>query len=152
MNIFLEKIKGYVSWLNTRVSFGVFIFSGIVIASFAWYVSFGLQGVHTPVAAALSQATLQHVTSSTNNSLSLLTEPDDGVLQVKQAIEQATTSIDLVIYELQDPEMLQALADAKLRGVKVRVMLQNLSTFGRHPNQAAYDFLQSHGVSVHWAP
>jgi cardiolipin synthase len=33
----------------------------------------------------------------------------------------------------------------------VRVILQNINTFGNHPNQKAYDFLKNQGVPVRWA-
>lgn len=84
--------------------------------------------------------------------LSLVTEPDDGVDVITQDIQNATTSVDLVMYELEDPQVEQALAQAKNRGVTVRVLLDNLSSFGRHPNQDAFNFLQSHTVPVEWSP
>src|SRR6185437_11560088 len=84
--------------------------------------------------------------------LSLITEPDDTVQPVVQAIQNAHTSVDLVIYELEDPQVEQALADAQSRGVQVRVLLDNLDSFGNYPNDAAYTFLQSHNVPIEWSP
>src|SRR6185312_10169856 len=71
---------------------------------------------------------------------------------VVQAIQNAHTSVDLVIYELEDPQVEQALADAQSRGVQVRVLLDNLDSFGNYPNDAAYTFLQSHNVPIEWSP
>ncbi len=85
-------------------------------------------------------------------SVSLLTEPDDTTNAVVQDIQNAHQSVDLVIYELEDSQVEQALADAQGRGVAVRVLLDNLDTFGTYPNQAAYDFLQARGVPVEWSP
>lgn len=84
--------------------------------------------------------------------LTLVTEPDDGVQPVLDAIAHASKSVDLVIYELEDPEVEQALVDASAHGVAVRVLMQDVNTYGTHPNQKAYDFLKSHNVLVKWAP
>jgi cardiolipin synthase len=84
--------------------------------------------------------------------LSLITEPDDGTQAILENIKDASTSIDLVIYELEDPAVEQALVDAHIRGVTVRVLLDNLNTFGRHPNQPAFDFLKNNNVQVEWSP
>lgn len=84
--------------------------------------------------------------------LSLLTEPDDTVEPLVQAIQAAHQSVDLVIYELEDLQVEQALADAQSRGVAVRVMLDNLDSFGNYPNRAAFAFLQAHNVPAEWAP
>ncbi len=84
--------------------------------------------------------------------LRLIIEPDDGIQEIEKAINEAKTSVDLVIYELEDPDIEEALAAAEGRGVSVRVILQNVSSFGRHPNQAAYEFLKEHKVPVQWAP
>lgn len=84
--------------------------------------------------------------------LSLIVEPDDGLAPITNVIASASSSIDLVIYELEDPDVEAALAAAQARGVAVRVMLDNLNSFGRHPNQPAYDYLQAHHVPVEWSP
>lgn len=83
--------------------------------------------------------------------LTLITEPDDGMGAVRDAIDTASATLDLVMYELNDVRMEQALVDAQNRGVKVRVILQNVNIFGTRPNQRAYDFLKNQGVSVIWA-
>ena len=90
--------------------------------------------------------------SSSQNSLSLITEPDDGMGRIQDAVGKAARSLDLVIYELEDPEIEQALVAAKDRGVSVRVILQNVDNFGKYPNAEAYKFLQNNGVAVQWAP
>ncbi len=83
--------------------------------------------------------------------LSLITQPDDGTTSIEKAIAEATTSIELVIYELEDPHVEQLLVEAQQRGVAVRVILQDINTFGKHPNQEAYNFLKTHNVPVMWA-
>ncbi len=83
--------------------------------------------------------------------LTLITEPDNGIGELKSAITHAQKSLDLVIYELEDPEIAQLLVDADRRSVEVRVILENVSVFGKHPNQEMYDFLKTSGVPVMWA-
>lgn len=82
----------------------------------------------------------------------LIVEPDDGLVTLFSAITGATKSVDLVIYELDDTNVEQALCDAHTRGVVVRVLIENVSTYGKHPNDRAHDALESCGVSVKWAP
>lgn len=84
--------------------------------------------------------------------LTLIVEPDDGRAPLFDAIAKAAKSIDLVIYELDDTEVEQALCDAHARGIEVRVLIENVSTYGKRPNQRAYDALGACGVAVKWAP
>jgi cardiolipin synthase len=85
----------------------------------------------------------------------LIIEPNDGTKTVLSLINSASQSIDLVIYELSDPDIEDALSAASKRGVTVRVLL-NQGYYGvpskSNTNQDAYDYLQSHGVEVHWTP
>jgi phosphatidylserine/phosphatidylglycerophosphate/cardiolipin synthase-like enzyme len=58
----------------------------------------------------------------------LIVEPDDGRALVLQALNAATKSIDLTIYELSDPQIMSALESAQARKVAVRV-LYNWNSF-----------------------
>jgi len=86
-------------------------------------------------------------------SLSLITEPGAGIAPVLDMIENASTSIDLVMYQLEDTDVEQALADASARGVQVRVLL-NEGYYGAaaKDNSDAYNFLTAHAVPVEWTP
>jgi cardiolipin synthase A/B len=89
-----------------------------------------------------------------NLSDSLIVEPSNGITRVFSMIQGAVTSIDLVIYELEDTQVENALVQAEKRGIAVRVLL-NEGYYGAQPSAssaAAYRYLQSGGVSVHWAP
>ncbi len=97
------------------------------------------------------QASTEILQTPLQAPLTLVTEPDDGMAMVKNQIDGAFKTLDLVVYEFEDPELEQALVDAKNRGVLVRVILQNLDFAGQQVNQPAYDFLKSHGVAVMWA-
>lgn len=99
-----------------------------------------------------ARAQAEPLRAAPSADLTLITEPDDGVDAILQAIASARSSVDLVIYELEDPAVEQALAGAQARGVTVRVMLDNLNNFGRHPNQDAFDFLTKANVPVEWSP
>ncbi len=58
----------------------------------------------------------------------LIVEPDDGRAAVLQALNAATKSIDLTIYELSDPQIMSTLESAQARKVAVRV-LYNWNSF-----------------------
>lgn len=74
---------------------------------------------------------------------------------VLNLINNAKSSVNLVMYELEDSRVEQALAGAESRGVNVRVLL-NEGYYGKpdktNPNQNAYDYLQTHHVPVRWTP
>ncbi len=84
----------------------------------------------------------------------LITEPGDGMTKVLSMIQGATKSIDLVMYELEDTQIESALVLAEKRGIAVRVLL-NEGYYGAQPSnesEEAYQYLQSGGITVHWAP
>ena len=83
----------------------------------------------------------------------LITEPEDGRGALLDAINGARKSIDITIYELDDPQLLDALIGAHGRGVRVRV-LYNYYSF-QWPNSGdhsslfkAMDKLQAAGVET----
>jgi phosphatidylserine/phosphatidylglycerophosphate/cardiolipin synthase-like enzyme len=90
---------------------------------------------------------------SPSGAESLIIEPSAGMAPVLAAISGATKSIDLVMYEFEDPQIEAALATAEKRGVAVRVLL-NQGYYGEQStdNEAAYQYFQSNGVAVHWTP
>jgi cardiolipin synthase len=101
-------------------------------------------------------AAVENSAAAANDSL--VTQPDDGNATVLSMIAGASTSVDLVMYELTDTDVEKALADAEKRGVTVRVLLNQgyygaASTADKQVvNQAAYDYLQSATVAVQWTP
>ena len=72
---------------------------------------------------------------------SLITEPNDGIAPVISMINNATKSVDLVMYQLEDTQVEQALASAQARGVAIRVLL-NPGYYGGQEaaNQPAYKY------------
>lgn len=96
----------------------------------------------------------QHIAlpAAINDALSLIIEPDAGAAPVITAIDSASSSIDLTIYELSDGPVEQALLRAAHRGVAVRVILDH-GYKGAHSaeNAGAYNFLHSNGIAVRWS-
>jgi len=106
------------------------------------------------------EPTLATLNMAPPGSLSLVAEPQDGVAPVLSLIQNASTSVDLVMYELTDSQVEQALVDAKNQGVAVRVLL-NEGYYGKQTgdygasepiNQPAYEYLELHGIAVKWTP
>ncbi len=128
-----------------------FVFPGVfLLAAFVYFLpqyQRQLSSLAPTKESALAE--ISHI--SAQAPLSLITEPDDGMAPALNAIENAHKSIDLVTYELEDSTIEQALADAKNRGVAVRVLLDDSSHFGKKPNETAYAFLQNQNVPVEWA-
>jgi uncharacterized protein (TIGR03437 family) len=82
-------------------------------------------------------------------SYTLVTEPDQGLAAIYNLISSAKSSLDMTMYELTDTQAEQLLAQAVSSGVTVRVILdQNLE---KSSNTPAYNYLNAHGVQVHWA-
>lgn len=90
-----------------------------------------------------------------DTNFSLIVEPDQGITPIINVIKNAKTSVDLVMYQLEDKQIEKALVEDKDRGVSVRVLL-NGGYYGApdtpNKNAEAYVFLTSHGVSVEWTP
>jgi phosphatidylserine/phosphatidylglycerophosphate/cardiolipin synthase-like enzyme len=90
---------------------------------------------------------------ATSGPLSLITEPGPGDGPFVALIDSARYNVRLAMYELEDPLVEQALVAAAARGVRVMVLLDDGQYgSGRPSNQAAYDYLSAHGVTVAWAP
>lgn len=100
----------------------------------------------------VSRTTLPRV-SLPAGTFSLITEPDVGMTPVLNLINTATSSIDLVMYEFDDTEIADALVAAKVRGVVVRVLL-NQGYFDKVEgrNNTMYAYLQAHNIPVRATP
>ena len=83
------------------------------------------------------------------SNYTLITEPDQGLAPIYNLISSAKSTLDMTMYELTDTQAEQLLGQAASAGVTVRVILdQNLE---KSSNTDAYNYLNSHGVAVHWA-
>ena len=111
-------------------------------------------GSPAPAAArsASEAASVSGHASSSSGPLRLVTEPAAGIATIYQLITGARSSVDLTMYELNDPTAEADLTADAARGVNVRVLLdQHLE---RARNTAAYTYLSARRVHVHvrWAP
>ena len=99
-----------------------------------------------------SSGGIQH--SYINSNLSLVVEPEQGITPLLVAITSATSSVDIVMYQLEDTQVQKALVQDAARGVTVHILL-NKGYYGVQENDKnvpAYQYLSSNGVSVHWTP
>jgi cardiolipin synthase A/B len=85
---------------------------------------------------------------SSSSDFTLYTEPNAGFTWLYDQINDATTSIDMTMYELSDTTAEEDLVAAEARGVDVRVILDERE---ESTNKAAYDYLTENGVSVVWS-
>ena len=93
------------------------------------------------------------LSSSATGGLSLITEPGAGDRPFIALIDSARRSVRMTMYELEDQRVEQALAVVASRGVHVIVLLDpGRYGAGRPGNQAAYNYLRAHDVTVAWAP
>ncbi len=79
---------------------------------------------------------------------SIIVFPDDTVKSIVEAIEGANKSILIKMFLFSDPELIQAVIDAKLRGVKVKVMLNPSRRSGEEENEDARTRLEAAGIEV----
>jgi len=120
------------------------IFISICIAMAGIFVLFRFHAQFFPV---------QYKNITSSGAFSLITEPDDGIAPVLTMIRGASASVDLVMYEFDDPQIESALVADERRGVAVRVILSAgyqgaMSTM----NGAVYDYLTARGIPVRWSP
>lgn len=86
--------------------------------------------------------------------VTVIVEPKATMMPLYTAIQNASSSIDVVMYQFEDPKLAQALAQSADRGVSVRVLL-NGGYYGKKENtdnDSAYQYLMGHHVIVHWTP
>ena len=77
-------------------------------------------------------------------------EPGDGRAPLLDEIEAARQSIDLAVYIVTDEIILEALEDARGRGVEVRVILEEHPFGGGGGQDAIFDRLEDAGIAVRW--
>ena len=81
-------------------------------------------------------------------SRTLLVLPDDSAEPILKAIREATHSIRVKMFVFSDPALLQAVLDARRRGLKVQVMLNPARRSGEAENAETRKALLSGGVEV----
>ena len=81
----------------------------------------------------------------------LIVLPDDSSDHLLSLLRQAEYSIDVVVYLLSSREVLEELAAAQQRGIRVRVLLEQNPVGGGESNRLARQQLAAAGVAVRWA-
>ncbi len=79
---------------------------------------------------------------------SLVVLPDDGIEPLLNSIAGAQKTLLVKMFLFSEPRLIQALADAHKRGVKVRVMLNPARRSGESDNDEAKKKLEAAGVAV----
>jgi phosphatidylserine/phosphatidylglycerophosphate/cardiolipin synthase-like enzyme len=79
----------------------------------------------------------------------LVTEPDQGLTAIYNLLSSAKKSIDMTMYELNDPQVTSLLTTAATKGIAVRVILDQNNE--KASNTPSYNTLTAGKVSVHWA-
>ena len=83
----------------------------------------------------------------------LVVQPDFSRAPVLDIINGAMSSLDLVIYEMDDVEVINAMLNAVQRGVKVRAIFDIRSRhFIPNPNPATMEIMAAGGIEVKEAP
>jgi len=90
-------------------------------------------------------------TGGTSKVSGVWTEPTAGYGFLLAGIDSARHSIDMSMYELDDPATERALVGRARAGVDVRVLLDTAYS-GKSENSAAASVLAAGGVHVAWAP
>ncbi|MCL6096727.1 MAG: phospholipase D-like domain-containing protein [Patescibacteria group bacterium] len=85
-----------------------------------------------------------------DTNTSLFVEPSAGRKPILDAINNAKSEILVEVYLLSDKQIIQGLEDAKTRGVKVNVMLEQHPFGGGNLNNSSKKTLEENGVSVEW--
>ena len=83
-------------------------------------------------------------------NVTLFKEPDNGRAPILDAINSAQKEILVEVYLLSDKQIIQALEDAKQRGVAVDVMLEQHPFGGGSLNNTSEKELESHNISFEW--
>ncbi len=89
-------------------------------------------------------------TAPQGHGYTLLSEPTSGRTQILSLLKGAQSAIDLTIYEIEDPLIITALADAAKRGVQVRVLYNfySFQKYGHDPNAPYIAELKKAGVKT----
>ncbi|WP_420236100.1 phospholipase D-like domain-containing protein [Telmatobacter bradus] len=82
-------------------------------------------------------------------SYTLITEPDRSLTAIYNLLSSAKKSIDITMYELSDTTVTSLLSTAAANDVIVRIILDQNNE--KANNTTAFNYLQAHGISVHWA-
>lgn len=128
---------------------------GTVRALAAVVLGLAIAGCGLAPAARSPQATELSALSKTSD-YELFVLPDEGQDPVLKAIAEAEKTLDVAMYIFSSPEVITGIADARARGVQVRVLLEpgpfnpSNPAFPLPINRRAHDELKAAGVNVRY--
>jgi len=133
--------------MNTRMP----IFpAGVVLLAVLAVVAAGCAGI-SPSPGPVNNGTAVNVSTGNTVIHTIFVEANDGRAPVLKTIAGAQKTITLTIYQLDDPEIVAALAAAQNRGVSVRIIYNNASFVEQNvtnPNNYAIANLTPLGVQM----
>jgi cardiolipin synthase A/B len=140
-------------WVAVRAAGATALAAGAAVRAGAFAALAGLLIVALAGCAVATTETARAARlSPAGGGLQLLIEPG-SIAPIYKAIDGARTSIDMTMYELDDPTAEHDLAAAARRGVKVRVLLSSgLDRYDEAENAAAARYLRARGVLVRFSP
>lgn len=133
--------------MNTRIP--ILPMVAVILAILA-VVASGCTGI-SPSPGPVSAGTPVNVSSGNTGIHTIFVEPNDGRAVVLNTINGAQKTITLTIYQLDDPEVVAALAAAQNRSVSVRIIYNNASFAAQNvtnPNNYAIANLTPLGVQM----
>jgi len=81
----------------------------------------------------------------------LIVQPDDGVVPVLDFIRLARESLLIKQFTFTQPEIMKAVVDRHVAGVKVRVMLNPKRSGGDRANDETFQYFKDAGIEIKWA-
>ncbi len=81
----------------------------------------------------------------------LIVQPDDGVAPVLDFIRLARESLLIKQFTFTQPEIMKAVVDRHVAGVKVRVMLNPKRSGGDRANDETFQYFKDAGIEIKWA-
>ena len=80
----------------------------------------------------------------------LIVEPDDGLEPIMGVIALTRKTLLIKQFTFTEPNLLQAVIDAKNRGVHVQVMLNPTRSTGEHDNDETFRTFEKEGIAIQW--
>lgn len=110
-------------------------------------IALGTAGV-VAVTAGCSTSTQQSVIGTGSTGWTVAAQPQDEGQALLTAINNAQTSVDIVVYQIGDDQITTALVNAMKRGVQVRLVLDGYSKYNASSNQEAAQAIYQAAVAA----
>ncbi len=78
----------------------------------------------------------------------LIVAPDDGIEPLQEALRSAKKTLDIKMFQLTEPRLMDEVIAAHRRGVAVRIMLNPSRFTGEHDNDEAFEIFKKAAVPV----